>query len=246
MTSREATIYQLKKLRGQPLNKKITYILSNFWIPIVAILAAIVFVISMIVHWATLKPTALTLCCVNSVAEYTAVEDYMQGFAEIQGIDVEEYQLTADMLFLGQGTEEDYQSSQIFQAKLIAGNLDVVAADNDVIMSYAYQEAFVDLRELLTQEQMEVFAPYFLYMDRSRVQEMNTLSEEPRQIPDPTKPEEMAEPIPVAIALQPDWDFTQACYPYTYSGAAVGMISNSNNEANAKAFFKYILEQEEN
>lgn len=246
MTSREAAIYQLKRLKGQPLKKKISYILTYFWIPITAVLAAVIFLVSLIMHWANLKPSALGVCCINSVADQAEVDRYLQGFAQAQGIDTEEYQMVSQMMFLGQGTEDDYQSAQVFSAMLIAGELDIVAADRDIIVRYAYQEAFVDVGELLTPEQMDVLTPYFLYIDLSHLDKVKDFSEEAYQYPDPTKPEQMEQPVPVAIILQPDWEFVKTCYPYTYGDDAVGLVANSNNGDNARAFLQYILDQKGN
>ncbi len=246
MTSREAAIYQLKKLKGQPLKKKISYVLTYFWVPIVAVIAAVIFLVSLIAHWTNLKPTAFTLCCINSIANPADVDSYLQDFAQAHDIDTDEYQLTSQMLFLGQGTEEDYQNMQVFSVMLIAGDLDVVAADSTAIVSYAYQEAFVDLSELLTTEQMDALAHHLLYIDASLLEKMNEFSEEAPLYPDPTKPEEMEQPVPVAIMLQPNWEFAKVCYPYTYGETAVGLVSNAKNSINAEAFLQYILVEKEN
>lgn len=246
MTSREAAIYQLKKLKGQPLKKKISYILTYFWIPITVVLAAVVLLVSLIVHWTTLKPTVFTLGCINSIADQTVVNSYLQDFAQTQGIDTDEHQVTSQMFFIGQGTEEDYQSLQVFSVMLIAGDLDVVAADSNAIVRYAYQEAFTDVRKLLTAEQMDALAPHLLYIDVSLLDQMNEFSEEVPAYPDPTKPAEMEQPVPIAIMLQPDWEFVKACYPYTYGDAAVGFVSNAKNSINAEAFVQYILGEKGN
>lgn len=245
MTSREAAIYNLKKLKGRPLKEKITYILTYFWAPITAVLATIVVLVSLIVHWASIKPTALILCCINSSGEQTAVDDYLQEFAQAQGIDTEAYELESNMMFLGMGEETSYQHAEIFSALLMSGNLDAIAADRDTVVRYAYQEAFMDVRELLTPEQLEALEPYFLYIDLSRLEEMDEFSEDGYDYPDPTKPEEMAQPVPVAITLQPEWDFTKACYPYTSGEDAVGLSAMPKNAENAQAFLQYILGQEE-
>lgn len=248
MTSREAAIYQLKQLKGKPLKTKITHIITYFWVPIAAILAAIIFLISMIVHYANLKPTALSVCCLNTIADQTSVDGYLRQFAQDQGIDLEEFDVTArvDIAFFGTDAETDYQNAQVLAAMLMTGALDVMTADHATITGYSYQQAFIDLEELLTQEQMETLAPHFLYMDLSYLEEMETFSNEARQYPDPTKPEEMEQPVPIAIILQPDWEFASICYPYTYGYYAVGLVAGAQNAANAEAFLQYILEQEEN
>lgn len=245
MTSREAAIHNLKKLKGQPLKKKITYILTYFWIPITAIIAALVLVVSLICHWASIKPVALVLCCINTSTDQAMVNDYLQEFAQSQGIDTEEYDLESHIMYIGMGGETSYQHAEIFSAMLMAGSLDVIAADRDTVVRYAYQEAFVDVRDMLTPEQVKELEPHFLYIDLSRLDEMDEFSEDGYDYPDPSKPEEMVQPVPVAIALQPEWEFTNACYPYIYSKAAVGISAAPKNAENAQAFLQYILEQED-
>lgn len=246
MTSREAAIYNLKKLKGRPLKEKISYILTYFWVPILAVIAAIVVLVSLIVHWASIKPTAMIFCCINSSGEQTAIDGYLQEFAQSQGIDTEEYVMESHMMYLGMGGETSYQHAEIFSAMLMSGNLDVIAADSSTVVRYAYQEAFADVREILTPEQVETLEPYFLYIDISRLDEMDEFSEDGYDYPDPTKPEEMAQPMPVAITIQPEWEFTEACYPYTYGEDAIGISAMPKNPENAQAFLQYILGQEEN
>ena len=54
------------------------------------------------------------------------------------------------------------------------------------------------------------------------------------------------QPMPVAITIQPEWEFTEACYPYTYGEDAIGISAMPKNPENAQAFLQYILGQEEN
>lgn len=246
MTSRESAIYQLKKLKGQPLKKKVSYILTYFWIPITVVIATIIFSVSLIVHWATLKPTAFTLCCINSIADPASVDSYLGDFAQACDIDTDEYSLTSQMIYLGQGMESDYQNAELFSVMMIAGDLDVVAAEDTILVRYAYQDAFVDLSERVTSEQMDALAPYLLYIDASLLEEMSEFSEETPTYPDPTKPEEMKQPVPVAIMLQPEWNLAKVCYPYTHGDTAVSLTTNSKNSDNAQAFLQFVLGQKEN
>lgn len=243
MTSREATIYNLKKLKGQPLNKQLHYIITNFWAPILAIIFAIIALVSMIVHWCNQKPTALTLCCVNSPAEEETVRNYLSGFAREQGIDTEEYELNGELMFLTKDSDSSYQSVQMLAAMLMAGDVDVMAADTATMVRYAYQYAFLHLNEVLSQEQLDALAPYLLYIDASRLEELSAPHEGVPPFPDPTKPEEMAQPVPFAIVLQPDWAFSESCYPYTYGDDAVGLVAGAKNGENGQALLQYILDQ---
>lgn len=246
MTSREATIYNLKKLKGQPLGKQIRYILSNFWIPIVAVIAAVAALVSLIVHWCNIKPTALSLCCVNSPAEQENVQSYLYDFAREQGIDTEAYEIKSDLIYLTKDVDSSFQSVQMLAAMLMAGDVDVMSADIATMVRYAYQHTFLYLDTQLTQEQLDALAPYLLYVDMSRMEELSAPQDGVPAFPDPTKPEDMGQPVPFAVILQPQWAFSDACYPYTYGNDAVALVAGGKNTANAEALFDYILTQEEN
>lgn len=246
MTSREAAIHYLKSMKGQPLKTKISYVLTYFWAPILAILAAVATVVSLIVTWSNEKTTVLSLCCVDSPAQHEVVLDYMYDFAEKQEIDTEENELKADLIYLQYGTNAGYESVQMLAAMLMAGDVDVMSADTTTMIRYAYQHTFLYLDDLLTQEQLDALAPHFLYIDASRLEELSAPHEGTPPFPDPTKPEEMGEPVPFAIILQPEWDFSETCYPYTYGDDAIGLVAGAKNTEYAKAFLQYILGQETN
>lgn len=242
MTSREATLHYLKQLKGQPLKEQLSYILTNFWIPIVALFAAIVFLVSLVIHWTTQKPTVLTLCCINAIATEDDTDGYLQGFAQAQGIDTDRSVLRTEFIYLGQDSEAAYQYMQLFAAMQTVGDLDVAVAEYDIIIDYAYEDSFADLSEILTAAQLDALAPHLLYIDLSLLEKLEVYTEEAPTYPDPTKPEEMERPIPVAVKLQPDWGLSESCYPYTYQKNAVALFANAGNMANAQAFLQYILE----
>ncbi len=245
MTPLEASIQNIKKMKGQPLKKQIEYIVTNFWLPIVVILVLIISAVSLAVHWATMKPTALSVCCVNIPSESGQLDGYLQDFAGAQGIDTQQYQLDSRQMYLGSDAEADYETVQVFNAMLAAGDMDVLVSDYETLISCAYQELCADLSQTLTQEQMDTLAPHFLYIDMAFLKTIDPFSQEEIQFPDPAKPEQMERPVPVAIMLQPEWEFTQACSPYAYKGFAVALFSNGKNAANGQAFLQYILEQKE-
>ena len=69
MTAWEATIYQLKKLKGKPLKQKVAHILTYFWLQILIVAVVVLCAVSYIVHVATVKDTALHVTCVNAFAD---------------------------------------------------------------------------------------------------------------------------------------------------------------------------------
>lgn len=246
MTPREATIQNLKSLKGQPLKEQLRYIFTNFWIPIVAVSFVIVLLFSLVIHWATQKPTVLTLCCINMISEEADTDNYLQCFAQAQGIDTNKNTLMIHSMYFGHDAESDYQYFQAFTAMQMAGELDVMIADHETVIDYAYLGFFSDLTESLTQEQLQALSPHLLYMDLTFYENMDPYTEVTPIYPDPTKPEEMDRPVPVAIKLQPEWDFSKAYYPYTHHKNAIALFVNAKNMTNAEAFLQYILGHEGN
>ena len=62
------------------------------------------------------------------------------------------------------------------------------------------------------------------------------------EYPDPSDPESMREPIPVALRLPEDAPFPELCFPFQKDGVAAGIIVNSENLANALEFLDYVME----
>jgi hypothetical protein len=98
------------------------------------------------------------------------------------------------------------------------------------------------MREVLTPEQQEKYAPFYLYMDLALAEKIREDYERVSEYPDPTKPEEMEKPVPVALKLPADGAFTTLCYLYTADQAAVSVVGNTKNLDNALAFLDYIME----
>jgi len=244
MTSTEAMIYQLKNLKGKPLKQKLEHIFTYFWIPIVVVLAVLGFTVSYIVHIATMKDTALSVICLNSYVERDKTDTYTQEFAEKAGIDLEEYeiQLSTDLTVSDSDMAGSYESVQVLMAQIAAQSVDVMAADLANLTRYFYQDTFFDLREILSPEQQAAYGEYFLYADMAVARVFQESVEPITEFPDPTKPETMAEPVPVALLLPEDNAFRSLCYPYTKGDVALAVVINSPNIPNALAFVDHIME----
>lgn len=246
MTQREAAIYQIKQLKGKPLKVKIAHIFTYYWVPIVAILAIVVFMISLGVHYTNQKESALMMCCINSIADENRVQEYLDSFASSSGIDKSEYEVSArlDLTINESETELGYQNAQLIAGMMATQSLDIISADKENILRYSYQDVFLDLSQLLSTEAIKKLEPYFIYVDQDFLRNMEPFSNQPPQYPDFTDPGNMKEPVPVALILPPDWEITQILSPLGETDIAIGLVANANNTGNAVQFINYILEQE--
>lgn len=245
MTSTEAMLYQLKQLKGKPLKQKLEHIVTYFWLPILLTAAILIATVSYIVHLVTLKEDALNVMCVNAVSYIEAEEAFMNEFAQSAGIDLDAYvvDMSTTLSVSTEALYNSYEAAQAMVAQLAAGSVDVMAADIDTLQPYFYGDFFYDLRDVLTADQQETYRAYYLYMDLAVMRELLDAVNEAPVYPDPTKPELMEEPVPIALLLPTDTEFAQLCYPNRENVALV-LPGNTKQLENGLAFLDYILREE--
>lgn len=244
MTSTEAMIYQLKNLKGKPFKQKMEHIISYFWLPIVITLAILIGLGSYIVQLVTMKDTALSVICLNTYADNALANAYVTEFADNAGINLEEYEvfISTDLTLDDQDLTTSYNTAQVILAQVAAHSVDMLAGDLETATLYFYQEMFWELDQVLSPEQIEKYADYFLYADMAVVRQFQEELEEAPVFPDPTKPEEMAEPVAVALLVPMDSGFRENCYTHRKTDIAMGIVANAPNLDNVLAFLEYIME----
>lgn len=241
MTSWEATIYQLKNLKGKPLKQKVGHILTYFWLQILIVGVVLGCAVSYIVHIATVKDIALNVTCVNAFADPDDCQAYMQAFAAQSAIDPNQHAvyLSTNVTFSAEDVLEAYNAAQILGMRIAAQDIDVLTGETETLTQFFYQDIFADLTTVLSPEQQEKYCAYYLYMDLAVLQQTEGTAVE---YPDPSNPESMREPIPVALRLPEDAPFSELCFPFQKDGVATGIIVNSVNLANALEFLDYVME----
>ncbi len=244
MTSTEAMIYQLKNLKGKPFRQKVEHIVTYFWLPIVLTLAILIGLGSYIVHLATAKETALQVICINAYADNAQANAYVTGFAEQAGIDLEEYEvhISTDLTLDDQDLNTSYNTAQVIVAQVAAHCVDLMAGDLETFTRYFYQEMFWELDQVLTPQQQEKYSEYFLYADMAVLRQLQEELIEAPVFPDPTKPEEMAEPVAIGLRLPADSGFKESCYTYWKTDIALGIVATTEHMETVLAFLDYIME----
>ena len=242
MTITEAIIHQLKQLKGKPLKEKLEHILTYFWGPILGILLVILLCIFLIFHSSTHKEEALNVICLNSFIKTEEANKISEEFAHFSGIDTEKYtvRLNTGMLVSDLTPTDTYETIQTLSAQVAAGAVDILVADMDAFGIFLYQDYFCDLTQILTPEQQARLKDYIIYVDRTYMEAKLSGKEVPIPFPDPTKPEEMDQPVPVALLLPADNEFVQKNYSSIKAQIAFGIVVNGRNQENALAFLDYV------
>ena len=235
---------------GTP-KEKLTYFFDYYkWHVIIAVFA-IIAVIYTIQEVLNKKETVLYTCLLNTV-ELDPLE-YNNAFAESLGIDTEKYALFFDAdtwIDINNMDDATMASYQKLLAQLAAGELDIMITDTDSITNYSYQGDFFAMGELLTQEQYEMYEPYFYYIDLAAMEEWHNYVSDPDNLlfdysydfPDPRKPENMTAPTPVGIFLD-NCEALKKCYHFRSDDVVFCVFANSSHTDTALQYLDYLMEE---
>jgi hypothetical protein len=174
-------------------------------------------------------------------------EEYIQGYADYAGIAAEEYEVIIDnSLYYAENSMDESTMSTIqkLSVYVAAAEIDVMVSDPDVIRRYVNNETFADLKGILTEQQLEKYGPYLYYVDLKTINDINEhiIDESFTPVyPDPRKPEEMAQPVPVGIYVS-DCRELRSRYMFMDEDVIMGIVVNSGRLDNAIKFLDYLFE----
>ena len=165
---------------GTP-RQKIGFIWDYYKWYIVILLFVLGLVGSFIYTNVTAKERVLGGIFLNSTdAEAEAIE-LEQGFYEYSSVDInnEEANFLTNLFYSNDtsslAVSESYQTLQLISAKTGAGEIDFMVGDVTSMNDFAYWQYFYDLLDVLPEEMIEKYEPYFLYYDRAVVQELKEI-----------------------------------------------------------------------
>lgn len=247
MTIREAIKQQQKSIKNRSPKEQISFFWEYYGIKAIALLAAVAVGIAFIVSIITQKDYAFTGVFFGAVPQDHA-EQYLSSFGTAAGIDPEKYELSAqchlDIRMDQTVTQEIYDSMETFTAMVAAKTVDCFAGNSELFLYYAYMEYATDLRTVLSQEELAQLSPYLHYIDAKLIEQQEHadegLADAYTQRPDSTKPELMAEPVPVGISLNAATDAFKEAYHFGEE-AVIGICASSAHPENALSFLLYSL-----
>lgn len=234
---------------GTP-KQKFAYFLDYYkWHVIIAV-AVIGFAASLIYQSVTRKETAFFAAVVNAF-EMVSPEEHIQSFADYAGIDRGEYDVAFDSSIRidnSSMTQDTITSTQKLMVLIAASEIDVVLGDDGLIEQYAYNDSFYDIREVLTQEQIEKYESRFFYMDQAVAEAISAAQEDPNYDyskapthPNPKKPEAMERPVPVGIYLD-GADSLEEVYYFLDGDAVLAVSATSPNLDTVPKYVDFLLD----
>lgn len=235
-----------EQIKHQPLKKRLAYFWNYYkWFVLGGIF---ILIVGLMIYkdFSEKKEDALYGIIVNGYS-LSDEEPLAAAFEEYAGIDTTKYSVSFNSsLHINETMDESgIMSGEFITVYMAAGDLDVAAMNPENFQKYAYAEGFLNLADYLDASLLEQLSDRLYYMDYALVKEVDRLNEQNLSMdslvfPDPKKPEEMAEPIPVGIDLTDCTKFTDAYY-YEEKTAYLGMVATSKSPDMAVKFIEFLF-----
>lgn len=239
-------------IKEASFKKRAEYFWDYYKIHTLVTIVVIVGIIIFVQSYLTAKDSVLFAAMVNSYAEVDDIEEIQTEYLELIEANSLLYSATiSSSIYLDFETEDtNHQySMQMLVTYLAAGEMDILAGDEEAVGTLAYQNAFMDLEEVLTEEEIAMYEDQFFYVDQAVVDEVELLNDEyadTTEYPDYVygdNPDEMEDPVAIGIYADLDSTMMETFYYYEEEeGYIIGIISNSARLDNAREFMMMMLD----
>ncbi len=247
---RQITDWEFKKM---DLKQKIQYFWENERKHVIAFAIEIVIILAMLVLLLTRKDSALTGVLLNSSADVPKETVSVLNSEILEGAQLSEKKVKVELInganyYLNDESknEENYNLIQAIVQQMDKSKLDFMTGDQETVVVLAYSSFFLDLSEVLSEEQLALYKPYLRYIDQAVVDEIIKAAESNTdveiKIPDCTKPEEMKKPIPVMIDMS-KYESLTAFYPDTTDSIVFAVFENTPVKGTLQKVIDFIMKE---
>ena len=231
------------KIKGKSWKERLAYFWDYYkWYVLIAVVA-----LALLTHTVTTslnkKEVVLKGILIDGIGtvEEPAV---LQTFFDSAGINPEKQEVYLNTgLALNSGIPSIVTTSY---QRIHAG---IGAADTDFLMGYEYaiqrfaydtSHVFADLRDILSPEILAEQEEYLYYIDAAVIEKIKNEPQKEIPLPDPKKPEEMEQPVPVAVDISACGEFTSVYYtPDT--AVYIAVVTNAPHEKLVAQFIEFLL-----
>lgn len=247
---------QREALKNKPLKYKIDYFWYYYKLQVLAVAFGLV-LLGMLIHdIATNKATVFYAAFLNSFATEED-EQFMAEFIPLTGIDLNKYDVYLDttMRFDTENYDEaSMAAAQKFVAISASGDINVAVSERNVFANYADNGAFLDLRQCLTDEQLEKYREHFFYFDETVLNEevdYEEIANRDFAIPEDTVdrrgPDSMEKPVPVGIFLDDSMKdrLVQAGYYADSQEVVLGFMNTTDSLEYCQEFLDWLVSEPE-
>ncbi len=241
MTSREAQILELKKLKGKPLKDIAVHIATYYWIPITAFVVVIAIAVSVVTGIINRKETILQGYIVNASEDADAAETLSQDLA--RHLNMTEKQQINLLANLNTSPNSLSSTLQVLSIHSAAQEIDFVVSDATGCEELLFYGYYAKLDEVLTQSQLERLSSWLVYCERSELEPGDPLANTERPLPKIGSKDTMKDPVPVAICPPAGNRLTKA-YRFSKDTAYIMLIPGSLRTEAVWQFLDFIMPQD--
>ena len=205
-----------KTEKKKNIKNNLEYFWTYYKLPFAAVMIVVILVLYFLFTSLTAKDTALSVMLIDCHTEMSG-EKMAEEYMEAADLDQKKYQVQIQNNLMFQGTDSgNYSMTSLskFMADIGSELLDVCGMLKDDFVKYDGSETWMDLRECLTDEQLEAMKDELLTADDGRVIGI------------------MADDLPV---MQAD-----GCYTNEETDAAIGIIYNTPHRDEAVKYLLYL------
>ena len=207
------------EMKDKPPKERWEYFWEYYKWYAISVLLAIAAIVYTVVTFANRKDEVLFGTLMNSPKDDIQAVSYLDDFYAIAGIDPEEEQilLSTDVNFSDTaGRQAGLDPNQLLVAYVAAEQMDFVTGPDSVFWKCAYNTSnmLADLRDVVDAETLLEWEDRLYYIDREVFEQVRnaTSADTMPELPDPRKPEAMADPVPVAIDISDCTTFAESYY----------------------------------
>ena len=240
------------RIKNGSFKDKAKYFFSYYTVHVVVGFLAVILLAVLIKDMTSQKEYALNAIMLNSIQEMENSAELMsEDCASYAQIDTDKNVVNFDysIAIVDNPTSEyEMYGAQKLLVYTSAGDVDVLMGGADIFTDYANGELFSDLRDILTDEQISKYKDHFYYVDGAYVAEINSedniydASYVAPEAPDPTKPEDMEDPIPIGVFVTDCEKLTDNIIFYDESFVALGIPASAKHPETAVKLIEYLFE----
>lgn len=243
---------EYKKVAEKPLRERWEYFWEYYKWPVLAVVLAVVLLVQGIAGVVNKKDIVFSGFVLNSRLVPDDSE-FLQGFYDYAGIDSgsQETAFYCDITLNDGNSKNDITAFQRIMAGIATKEADFVVGQAVPFRLCAYNtgKIFLDLREFFDEETLALFADRLYYIDGAVLTILDAPLGEQMDMsaveyPDPTKPDDMEDPIPVGIDISSCEAFRSAYY-LTDASLYLGVIANTPRTELALQLIEYLFRQTE-
>ena len=207
MTPKEASRKAWAEMKQKPFKERLAYFWDYYkWYAIAAavLLAVVAVYVGGLLSEVEDSVYGLMLNTCNMLNQQRneqLAQDMASEFRQELGRSEKELELTLDVSRSydpDSGYYGNYDTLQLILNYSMGGMLDFIVADEASMLDLAYAGYFRNLKDLFSEQELEQYSGQLLYVDMEVI-ENGSMEAGGSDYPDPRKPEDMEEPVPVFV-----------------------------------------------